>query len=117
MYKIVETRSLLFSSNEVLDALADYQCRRECLRFGETIERCSFELDSSGEMIRCQVARGGDKDDQTDCESPRERVDVRSNVPASDIVAALIFYCRNARIPLPAAAENSCYNLLMDVSR
>ncbi len=125
MYKIIETRSLFFTSDEVLDALVDYQCRRECLRFGETIERCSFELDNSGEIIRCQLARVGDEDDQSDRQSPRERVDVCSNIPASDIVAALIFYCRNARIPLPAAAEKSlqfidgrfAVNLVISVDR
>ncbi len=98
-----EKRQILFRTPEVAQALTEYHRRMRTPLPAGTIVRCAAESDNpdSPPRIRLVIAC----DDPEACRPDGSHREVVVDGPA--LAAALILYCRDRRIPLPATADKS----------
>ena len=97
---VSEVRHILFRPFEVVQAVAEF-CRRsgEPLSPG-TVIRCGPENTGPGTPIKFRMTVAPDE-----AGTPQEPRDIVIDSPI--LAAALILYCRDRRIPLPATADKS----------
>ena len=100
MFKLMETRSVFFSSDEVLDALSGFRERQGHLSHEAFVEECVLDLVRDGTIIGCYLGIKSDSGlSPSQAEGSQE-----IHMSAEEMLAAFVFYCRNRRIPLPAAS-------------
>ena len=103
-----ELRCLLFHPNEVLQAVKEYQHRRGIpLTEGAVVQACS-QGDSSDHRMRFRIRFAFSKASRLQLEPGEQRM-LELIVEMSALAAALIYYCRNLRVPLPASVEKSLH--------
>lgn len=95
-----ELRCLVFTDQEVVNAVVDRRRRmREKLPHG-TIGKVSYEVGEDGEHVPIRTTIQVTNDDGTD-ES--------MHLDETEVAAALVAYCMNRRIPLPAESDKMLY--------
>ena len=99
---VSEIRHLLFRPFEVVQAVAEFSRRSGVPLPPGTVVRCEPENNGTGTPIRFRIAIAPDGTDPTAETSHRE-----ITIDSSTLAAALILYCRDRRIPLPASADKS----------
>jgi hypothetical protein len=91
-----EIRRILFVAHEILAALRDYHRRvGQPLPSGPVLA-CTPECDEAPTIDRYRIAFHHSDPPANDIV-----------IPATTLAVALILYCRNRKIPLPAQAEKS----------
>ena len=99
---VSEIRHLLFRPFEVVQAVAEFSRRAGVPLPPGTVVRCSPENSGSGTPVRFRIVIAPDETDQRADMSHRE-----ITIDSSTLAAALILYCHDRRIPLPASADKS----------
>lgn len=104
---VSELRHIIFRPFEVVDAYREF-CRRSGTPLpAGTVVGCGPEADGAGAPLRFRIVIAPDAaDGKAGAEAgdaPRREVVVDS----ATLAAALILYCRDRRIPLPASADKS----------
>ena len=101
-----ELRCLFFQPDEVLQAIKEYQLRRGTPLPEASVLQASPERDAVGGLVRFRMqlalARSSSLDSERGGPECREVI-----IEEPALSAALIYYCRNFRIPLPAGTEKS----------
>ena len=94
-----EVREIAFRETEFFNAVRDYRIRRgEPLPMGSVL---GIDFDEEETDVRARIRIG--KDDSRDV--------MAIDLPTESIAAALIFFCINHKIPLPAHAAKSVKKL------
>lgn len=103
-----ELRCLFFHPTEVLQAVKEYQHRRGIpLTEGAVVQACSRGAGSAHHM-RFRIRFTLSKAPHLQLEPGEQRM-LELVVETPALAAALIYYCRNLRIPLPASIEKSLH--------
>lgn len=89
-----EMRYLVFATKEVVAAVRDYRRRR-----GQPMV--------PGQVVRCAVVADPDVSATVDVRSDADAKLYSVVLKSEELAAALIMYCINQRIPMPAAATKS----------
>lgn len=98
-----EMRQILFRTPEVAQAVTEYHRRMRTPLPAGTIVRCTAESDDSDSATRVRMVIALD-DPETTHPGGAHREIVIDGPP---LAAALILFCRDRRIPLPANAKKS----------
>lgn len=100
-----EIRHVLFRPAEVIDAIRLYHQRLGSPLPTGTVSRCGPETDGAGGNVRFRIAVQPDGSRDAASTAVQELVEVV--VEGSNLAAALILYCRERQVPLPAGAHKS----------
>jgi hypothetical protein len=101
-----ELRQLLFRPAEVVQAVKEYHRRLGTPLPSGTVTRCGPECEVAGGIVSFRIAIVSDSDSGGSAAVTEDtRQDIVIEGPS--LAAALILYCRDRRIPLPAGADKS----------
>ena len=99
-----ELRHILFRPSEVVQAIREYQVRmQQPLPHGYVVD-CGPETDESSGALRFRMKIACDEDKPS---SEPRTVRKELVIQGPTLAAALILFCRDRKIPLPASADKS----------
>ena len=101
-----EIRHVLFRPAEVIDAIRLYHQRLGASLPTGTVSRCGPESDQAGGNVRFRIVVQPDLSRDAPPVAGQEGT-VEVVVEGSNLAAALILYCRERQVPLPASAHKS----------
>lgn len=101
-----EIRHILFRPAEVLDAIRMYHKRLGSPLPAGTVRHCGPETDAPGGTVRFHINLLPDLPRDVPPPSGEEQ-GIEVVVEGANLAAALILYCRDRRVPLPAGAQKS----------
>lgn len=90
-----ELRCLVFTDQEVVGAILDRRRRRREPGLPGTVTGISYQAEDGLDAVLDLMTDQGDTESMT--------------VPEHEVTAALVAYCMNRRIPLPADADKFLY--------
>lgn len=90
-----ELRCLVFSDQEVVSAIIDRRRRRREPNLAGTVAGIAYKAEDGLDAVLHLATERGDTESVV--------------VPEEEVTAALIAYCMNRRIPLPADADKFLY--------
>jgi len=104
---VSELRHILFRPFEVVEAFKEYARRSGTRLPAGSVVSCGPENDGTGTPIRFRIVIAPDLTHDKAAPPARGTPHREIAIDSATLAAALILYCRDRRIPLPATADKS----------
>jgi hypothetical protein len=100
-----ELRHVMFRPAEVVEAVRDYRRRMGDPLSALTVVSCAPERDGDGETVRFRLTLPGQPAIAKRTRRQEATADQEVIIEGPDLISALILYCSERSIPLPAKAD------------